>query len=194
VGRGDKLHLVLFDFSLSRTPPENIKAGTQGYLDPLLPLRKRWDLYAERYAAAVTLFELTTGTMPKWGDGRSEPSQGKCEAAIDEELFDSALREALVPFFRKALRRDARERHDNAEDMLRDWRDCFAVIEAADAAAESDEEELRQRLEGATFDSSVPELGLGTRATNALDRANVLTVEDLLTVPMRRLLRLRGVG
>src|SRR5262249_35472018 len=86
VGRGDKLHLVLFDFSLSRTPPENIKAGTQGYLDPLLPLRKRWDLYAERYAAAVTLFELTTGTMPKWGDGRSEPSQVECEATIDEEL------------------------------------------------------------------------------------------------------------
>src|SRR5262249_22573677 len=59
---------------------------------------------------------------------------------------------------------------------------------------ETDAEELRQRLEGATFDSSIHELGLGTRATNALDRANVLTVEDLLTVPMRRLLRLRGVG
>src|SRR5207249_4846276 len=40
----------------------------------------------------------------------------------------------------------------------------------------------------------IHELGLGTRATNALDRANILTVEDLLTVPMRRLLRLRGVG
>jgi serine/threonine protein kinase len=28
VGRGDKLHLVLFDFSLSRAPRDNIKAGT----------------------------------------------------------------------------------------------------------------------------------------------------------------------
>ena len=28
LGRGDKLHAVLFDFSLSRTPPENIRAGT----------------------------------------------------------------------------------------------------------------------------------------------------------------------
>jgi serine/threonine protein kinase len=28
VGRGDKLHLILFDFSLSRTPPENVEAGT----------------------------------------------------------------------------------------------------------------------------------------------------------------------
>src|SRR5262249_57967099 len=98
------------------TPREDLRAGTQGYRDPLLPLRKRWDLYAERYAAAVTLFELTTGTIPKWGDGRSEPSQVDCEATIDEELFDPALREALVPFFRKALRRDARARHDNADE------------------------------------------------------------------------------
>jgi serine/threonine protein kinase len=194
VGRGDKLHLTLFDFSLSRTPPENIQAGTRGYLDPMLPLRKRWDLHAERYAAAATLFELATGTLPRWGDGRSEPSQVECEAAIDEELFDPSLREMLVPFFKKVLRRDARERHDNAEEMLRDWRDCFAAIEAAGAARETSEEELRQRLQAAGFDSSVHELGLGTRATNALDRANVLTVEDLLTVPMRRLLRLRGVG
>ena len=136
VGRGDKLHLTLFDFSLSRTPPENLEAGTQGYLDPMLPLRKRWDLHAERYAAAVTLFELATGTLPKWGDGRSEPSQIEDEATIDAELFDPSLREALVPFFRKALRRDAGERHHNAEEMLRDWRDCFTTIEAAGAATE----------------------------------------------------------
>ncbi|HJT79181.1 MAG TPA: BREX system serine/threonine kinase PglW, partial [Gemmataceae bacterium] len=159
VGRGDKLHLVLFDFSLSRTPPENIQAGTKGYLDPMLPLRKRWDLHAERYAAAATLLELATGTLPRWGDGRSEPSQVECEAAIDEELFDASLREGLVPFFRKAFRRDIRERHDNAEEMLKDWRDCFAAIEAAGAATETSEEELRQRLQAAGFDSSVHELG-----------------------------------
>ncbi len=75
VGRGDKLHVVLFDFSLSRTPADNIRAGTTGYIDPLLPLRKppRWDLHAERYAAAVTLYELATGQLPQWGDGRPIP-------------------------------------------------------------------------------------------------------------------------
>jgi serine/threonine protein kinase len=194
VGRGDPLHLVLFDFSLSRTPPDNVEAGTRAYLDPFLPLRKRWDLYAERYAVAVTLFEMTTGTLPVWGDGRSEPSQLACEATIDAELFDPALRETLVPFFAKALRRDAAERFDNAEVMLQEWRRCFEAIGPADAVPELDEEELRRLLAEATFDSSIHELGLGTRATNALDRANVLTVEDLLTMPMRRLLRLRGVG
>ena len=193
VGRGDMLHVILFDFSLSRTPPENVEAGTKAYLDPALPRRKRWDLAAERYAAAVTLFEMATGTLPRWGDGRSEPSQLDCEATVDEELFDPTLRDAFVPFFRKALRREARERHDNADEMLRAWRDCFAAIGPPDAA-EVNEEELRARLEGATFDSSVHELRLGTRATNALDRANVLTVEDMLSVSMRRLLRLRGVG
>ena len=30
VGRSEKVHLVLFDFSLSRTPPENIRAGIPG--------------------------------------------------------------------------------------------------------------------------------------------------------------------
>jgi serine/threonine protein kinase len=52
-GSGAK-RLVLFDFSLTRTPPENIEAGTRPYLDPFLSLRKppRWDLYTERWAAA----------------------------------------------------------------------------------------------------------------------------------------------
>ena len=69
VGKGETLHVVLFDFSLARTPADNIRAGTKGYLDPLLPLAQppRWDLHAERYAAAATLHELATGTLPRWG-------------------------------------------------------------------------------------------------------------------------------
>ena len=69
VGKGETLHVVLFDFSLARTPADNIRAGTKGYLDPLLPLRQpaRWDLHAERYAAAATLHELATGTLPALG-------------------------------------------------------------------------------------------------------------------------------
>jgi len=40
----------------------------------------------------------------------------------------------------------------------------------------------------------IPELGIGTRATGALDRANILTVEDLLTASVFKLNRLPGVG
>jgi hypothetical protein len=84
---------------------------------------------------------------------------------------------------------------DNAESMLNAWRECFVGIEEPGSLSDhEDQNEIRRLLEAATFDTQIPELGLGTRATNALDRANVLTVEDLLTVPVRRLLRLRGVG
>ena len=199
VGRGDKLHLVLFDFSLSRTSADNIRAGTTGYLEPLLPLRKppRWDLHAERYAAAVTLYELATGGLPKWGDGATDPSHlsPATEISIEAELFDPGVRERLATFFRKALRRMITERFDNAEEMLTAWRECFKHIDQAGALSDqADESQLRGLLAVATFDTSVAELGLGTRAANALDRANILTVEDLLTASMRRLLRLRGVG
>ena len=199
LGRGDKLHLVLFDFSLSRTPAENLRAGTNGYLDPLLPLRKppRWDLHAERYAAAMTLHELATGVLPTWGDGATEPSQlsPQTEITIEPELFDTSLREHLTSFFKKAFRRNINERFDNAEEMRRVWRNAFKGIEEPGKFSDhADESQLRQALAKATFDTLVPELGLGTRATNALDRANVITVEELLTVPIRRLLRLRGVG
>ena len=42
--RTGKLQLVLFDFSLCRTPADNITAGTHPYLDPFLSLRRppRW--------------------------------------------------------------------------------------------------------------------------------------------------------
>ena len=114
VGQGDRLHLVLFDFSLSRTAPDNIRAGTRGYIDPLLALRKppRWDLHAERYAAAVTLYELAAGphNLPKWGDGTSDPSHLECEATIEAELFEADLRDGLTAFFTQAFRRNPRER------------------------------------------------------------------------------------
>lgn len=199
VGRGDKLHLVLFDFSLSRMPPENIVAGTQAYLDPFLRLRKppRWDLHAERYAVALTLYELAIGQLPEWGDGKSDASQlpSTVEITLDAEKFDPGLREPLIGFFRRALRRNIAERFDNAEEMLQAWRDSFRKVDQVSPPIDpAGKAELEQRLAEATFDTSILELGLGTRATNVLDRANILTVEDLLSTPGGRLLRLRGVG
>lgn len=199
VGRGDKLHLVLFDFSLSRTPMDNIRAGTNGYLDPLLPLRKppRWDLHAERYAAAITLYELATGGLPKWGDGATAPSHlsPATEITVDAEQFDPGLREPLGAFFRQAFRRDIEQRFHNADDMLRSWRRCFEGLqESVEPTDDGDGLPLTELLAEATFETQIPELGLGTRATNVLDRANVMTVADLLTFSIGRLLRMRGVG
>lgn len=199
IGRGDKLHLVLFDFSLSRTPDDNIRAGTNGYLDPFLPLRTppRWDLQAERYAAAASLYEMAVGPgkLPVWGDGETLPQYLTCEATIDPEVFDANLRDRLSKFFERAFRRDPARRFDNAEEMLRAWRQCFENLEQMTIISDEDDEEvLRQRLAGATLDTPVADLGLGTSATQALDRADALTVDQLLAVPTTQLLSIPGVG
>lgn len=195
VGRGDKLHLILFDFSLSRAATDNIRCGTAGYLDPLLPLRKRWDLYAERYAAAVTLYECLTGVMPKWGDGRSDPSHAECEVTVEAELFEPQLRERLADFFRKAFRRDVKDRFHNADEMLEAWRACYREAESSvQPAAQEGDESATTPFADATFETQIAELGLSTRAANALDRANILTVEDFLRTSRGSLVSMRGVG
>jgi len=196
---GGKLHLVLFDFSLSRAPNDNLRAGTTGYLEPLLSLRKNksWDLHAERYAAAATLYELAAGPgkLPKWGDGTTVPSHTDCEATVDGDLFDAAIRDGLTAFFQRAFRRNPAERFDNAATMRDEWLKCLANIDETTALSDDDVQgDLRSLLESATFDTQISELGLGARATNALDRANILTVEDLLTKSIRTLRRLPGVG
>ena len=100
----------MFDFSLANTPADDIRAGTPQYRDPFLSLRKlpRWDAYAERFAAAMTLHEMATGQLPTWGDGQSDPALIDDEVSVDAELFDPAIREALTGFFRTALARDFR--------------------------------------------------------------------------------------
>jgi serine/threonine protein kinase len=198
------LHLVLFDFSLSKTPADRIRAGTAPYLDPFISLRKPplWDVYAERFGAAMTLHEMTTGTLPRWGDGRSDPSVLDCEVTLDTELFDPTLREPLTTFFRRALARDVRARFDNAEDMQRAWRKVFEDVDRPAVGASTDNDDGSTTtadgrtllLDGATLDSLLVSVGLSTRALNALLRVNVLSVRDLLALPARRIVGMRGVG
>ncbi|MBF0304857.1 MAG: protein kinase [Alphaproteobacteria bacterium] len=102
VGRSGKKHLVLFDFSLSRTPADNIQAGTRPYLDPFLSVRRppRWDSHAERFAPAVTLYEMLTSDVPTWGDGRSDAAAIDEEVSLHVDLFDPNLRDGLVTLLR----------------------------------------------------------------------------------------------
>ncbi|MBI3156058.1 MAG: BREX system serine/threonine kinase PglW [Burkholderiales bacterium] len=191
--RTGKLKLVLFDFSLARTPAENLTAGTPPYLDPFLALRpqRRWDLHAERFAAAVTLYEMAVGNPPRWGDGPTAPAMLDVEACIDADVLDPVVRQPLAGFFAKALRRDWRERHDNADEMLRAWR---AVFERAAAAAPAEAAGFEAVARVATGQTTMAELGYSLEAQDVLERMAIHDARGLLAVDRIRFRYLRGVG
>ncbi|HEX6418518.1 MAG TPA: DNA-directed RNA polymerase subunit alpha C-terminal domain-containing protein, partial [Acidimicrobiales bacterium] len=199
-GRGDQLRLVLFDFSLAGTPLDRIEAGTQGYLDPFLRRRGRWDPAAERYSAAVVLYEMATGTKPVYGDGRADPALVDAPLQLDRALFEPSVADGLADFFDRALAPDVADRFGTADDMLWAWRQAFR--EAARPATHHPAAEPTETAGPAAF--AVPPgtagatplagLPLSNRALNALEREDILTVADLLSAPVNRLFQLRGVG
>jgi serine/threonine protein kinase len=185
--------LVLFDFSLSRAPADNIRAGTKPYLDPFLADRKppRWDLHAERYAVAVTLHEMLAGTPPVFGDGLTDPLVTTDEAAVATERFDPSLRDGLTEFFERGLHRDPAARFGNAEAMMRAWNNAFAPLDRVPTQAESIEMLARRLHRG----SSIAELGYGVEALDVLDRRmRIHTVQELLGVSRLKFRYLTGVG
>jgi serine/threonine protein kinase len=194
--RNRKLQLVLFDFSLCRTPADNITAGTHPYLDPFLSLRRppRWDLYAERFALAVTLYEMAVGQPPVWGDGHTSPAMLDVEATIESDVFDPVTREGFTAFFSKALKRDYRERFDNAEDMLRAWRAIFAARQTVHPGETGAAEGLAAIAMTATPLTTMAELGYSLEAQDILERMGIHNARELLAVDRIRFRSLRGVG
>ncbi len=196
-GKQSEQHLALFDFSLSHISPENIRCGTTAYLDPFLRLRKpvRWDLQAERFSVGMTLYEMASGDLPTWGDGKSDPSVLDCEADLHPERFTAELRERLVEFFGRVLRRDFSKRFDNARQMRDAWLAVFIGLEQPPHGGDLISAAARTALiEKAQLSTQLVELGLGTRAANAVDKINAITVRDLLQCSIWRLNRLSGVG
>lgn len=195
----DHAHLVLFDFSLARAPVDNVLVGTTAYLDPFLKARKppQWEPSAERYAAAVTLYEAALGenVFPRWGDGSDPAAVPTAELMLGVESFDQAVREGLAAFFRKALHRQAKSRYHNSEEMLRAWRAVFLQAEGRTVrTTEGEEVTVEVNLEEVRPDTSVEMLGLSTRARNALTRVNVTNVREFLNYPPRDFNFMSGVG
>jgi serine/threonine protein kinase len=178
-------HLVLFDFSLAKAAASDIQAGTRPYLDPFLTARRQYDSAAERYAAAVVLFEMATGHPPVYGDGLSDPAAIPDEAAIDPTRFDPSASAQLTAFFTRALARDAAARHDTATQMLLDWRACFP----ASSVPPTNADELAAQ---ATADTPLAQSGLTPRAISALEPLKVATVGDVAQIDAVRLNRLPG--
>lgn len=192
--RSGKLQLVLFDFSLCRTPAENITAGTHPYLDPFLSLRPtpRWDLYAERFALAVTLYEMAVGQPPLWGDGQTSPAMLSVEASVESDVFDPATREGFSNFFSKALKRDFKERFDNAEEMLRAWRAIFSTQHTLHPEAQQGG--FAAIAQTATAKTTMAELGYSLDAQVVLERMGVHNARELLVVARITFRYLLGVG
>jgi serine/threonine protein kinase len=92
--------LTVIDFSLVEEPADSLLVGTALYRDPSL---KVWDAAADRYGAALCLFELYAGRHAFDGNA---PAPGE-NPRVEEGDFDQP---GLAAFFRRALdpRREAR--------------------------------------------------------------------------------------
>ncbi len=188
-------HLVLMDFSLSRAPTDQVLAGTPYYIDPFLGTkeRPRWDLAAERYAAAVVLHEMATGSPPRW------PANARViddEVTINRDAFPREVAAPLGDLLARALRRDAQGRFDTAEEMLAAWRRIFEQLDSKPVTVDERDQDPPSLRAAATLETPLAAIGLSARATNALERINaqLLSVEDFIAYPIFRLNRLRGVG
>ncbi len=181
-------HLVMFDFSMAGVSPDNVEAGTPPYLDPFLGTgeRRRYDTAAERYGAAVVLFEMATGTTPHYGpDPGAHPGTVDDDVTVEPVMFDATLAPAMVAFFAVALSRDSARRPGTAEDMLRAWQQAFTAADTPATPQVSDAD-----AEKADATTALSAAGLSPRAISALASVAVTTVGELLAVDSTTLNRL----
>ncbi|OBA74845.1 protein kinase, partial [Mycolicibacterium elephantis] len=181
-------HLVMFDFSMAGVSPDNVEAGTPPYLDPFLGTgtRRRYDTAAERYGAAVVLFEMATGTTPHYGpDPGAHPATVDDDVTVEAGMFETTLAPAMVAFFSAALSRDTNRRPGTAEDMLRAWQQTFTAADTPDAPQASNAD-----AEKADATTALTSAGLSARAVSALASVAVTTVGELLAVDSTTLNRL----
>lgn len=206
--------LVLIDFSLAGYPVQQTDAGTEGYLDPFIGTLTRsvYDAHAERYALAVTLHEMASGELPRWGDGRVLPRQLPATEfpypAIAADAFDPAVRDGLVAFFQRALHRDVAQRFPDLKPMRDAWRKIFLDMSqavpsrplsahpepSADVDASSPDEQRQAIAEQASRDTHLSQAGLTPAAEQFLYGLNLNTVGEVLDYNRNRLINAPGLG
>jgi serine/threonine protein kinase len=205
MGPRKQSHLVLFDFSLAGTSAEDTKAGTPGYLDPFLDDegRKRYDLAAERYAAAITIHEMATGETPTWGDGRTDPAYlaEDVQPELLVEGIDPEIRAPMVEFLTRALQRDPAKRFDTADDMARAWLAVFADWEHSAESADDDEPEAdgkpaagKALPDNLSLDDPIASLPTSRKVRSALRKVGAETVRQVATLDAVKVNKTRGVA
>ncbi|GAA1325079.1 BREX system serine/threonine kinase PglW [Streptomyces sanglieri] len=218
--------LVLIDFSLAGYPAKEYEAGTEGYLDPFIGTltRTAYDSHAERYAVAVTLHQMASGELPKWGDGSVPPrmtdEKEVPHAAVAADAFEPAVRDGLVAFFQKALHRDASKRFPELKPMRDAWRKIFLdasqtvpsshrsrhpepVVDQtpadggpviADAEPLTADQQRDKLAAAVTRDTHLSSAGLTPAAESFLYGLGITTVGGLLDYSRSKLLNAPGLG
>lgn len=176
-------HLLLLDFSLSGADRTAVSAGTAEWRDPWLYLRGEWDAEADRFAAAAVLYLALTGARPSRAQGDTT-----ADIVVEAERFDAAVRDRLAAFFSKSFSRDPQARFASAEAMRQAWSSALS------SPTETDDGASGLPLDQVRLETPVDALPLSARARNALDRAGVSTVAELLLLPRNQLSVVRGVG
>ncbi|QSY50679.1 MULTISPECIES: BREX system serine/threonine kinase PglW [Streptomyces] len=216
--------LVLIDFSLAGYPAKDYEAGTEGYLDPFIGglQRSAYDSHAERYAVAVTLHEMASRELPRWGDGAVLPQMTTAEElphpTIAADAFEPAVRDGLVAFFHKALHRDATKRFPELKPMRDAWKKVFLdaaqtvtsshrsrhpgttaqSLEEPSAVTDAEpltaEQQREQLAARVTRDTHLSAAGLTPAAESFLYGLGITTVGGLLDYSRRKLLNAPGLG
>lgn len=186
-----KPRLTLFDFSLAEEPLANVRSGSRPYLDPYLGSggRPQYDSAAERFAIAVTLFELAT-SYPIWWPSGDAPGSAAEAPVVEASSFDPGVAEGLVGFFRMALAPATADRHASLDAMRKAWIGALVGADAREEEAEAND----AKAAAATLDTKLIEAGLSTRALSALSRVKATTVGELLGVHPMEINQIRGRG
>ena len=187
--------LVIFDFSLSRRPVDDITSGTKPYLDPFLGPRFRrraYDSAAERFAIAVSLFEMATGRQPVWGDGQTAPEHA--ELHVTPDMFEGPRTQQMVEFFERALAKDSKARFDDIESMARAWHKLFVETLTETVSTEVTEAERDRAAEAAIRTTALIDAGLSARAVSAARRLGAETVADVMDMDPVRINQIQGAG
>lgn len=185
-----KKRLLLFDFSLSFRPADELGIGTPAYKDPDLPVRGRWDDAADRWAAAITLHEMFTGVRP----APAPPAKGAPAVRLAPERFDADVRDGLVRFFERALSTSAADRFATADDMRDAFIEALHKVPEHEGRAAAEPSITPAHLAGLGRDAPVSGLPLSARQRNALDRMGIYTLDELAQISSNRLGAVRGVG
>ncbi|GLU49007.1 BREX system serine/threonine kinase PglW [Nocardiopsis ansamitocini] len=217
--------LVLIDFSLAGYPAKEIEAGTEGYLDPFVGVitRGSYDGHAERYALAVTLHEMASNELPRWGDGSVTARQTDAKEwpfpQLAADAFEPAVRDGLMAFFRRALARNVKDRFPDLKPMERAWQRIFLDAQQTTAPSTghgakggavagampeppigrqdddlSAEEVLDQQAGRADRTTPLSVAGLTVSAQSQLFAMGLNTVGDVLEYSTKKFLTAPGMG